>query len=249
MTYQKYTKNISKLIYSVINIYLITRGSCDIPAKILNFIFLHGRKGIKLSNMSVLYQTSYIFVNYMFPIFIEYIKVRLTYHKGIMRIYNIIEVIVKVINIGYTYKYIFHKSFVYDSVLGHIFRIMIVNYGQKDLGENNAFIIGRQFNLFLLFTLIKFGEWYYNTSINHSVSNQIAPIEKPPITSENNSIEKNKCLICLKYKFCEPVACRLCGFVFCKNCITSYLKTSRKCFYCLNTVNEDSSKAYIKIYQ
>jgi hypothetical protein len=134
--------------------------------------------------------------------------------------------------------YIFKKDFLYADVFDFVLKIMVVNQGSKD--TDKFLNIGKQLNLFFLFIIIRFGEWYYSKETKDE--NKIVEIDPPK--NINKLVEKNNCPICKKSEIESPVAMRCCGYVLCEICVGSN-KTSGKCLVCLNKIN---SNYYIKIY-
>jgi hypothetical protein len=214
---------VSKALSGIINSILIFKANATFGEYMLNYINLDISGGIPINKTNKKF--ALIFLNYILPLAFEVLyrlfKDKFSHFKSI---YEKVRLINAYIDISYKFKYIFDGKFLHSSFIEHILRIMIVNQGSKAVLSDKFLNIGKQLNLFFLFTAMRLGEWYYSKD----KAGEEGVLNIPP---PKKKINNNSCVIC-KNEITEPVALKCCGIVICEKCINGYMKNKDKCPDC-----------------
>lgn len=181
LKYLKYWKIISRFFNSLIQSCILFNYSSDFGGFILRFIKIKSDLSITpLNEIDNSIKLSYILINYvLIPILFEVFNYFCTNSnhkyplickiiKYIFNIYNLVNVIVKLL-------YTLNKKFIYFDILDIAYGLFTVNKGPKKLNDKLLEGGSRQINTFILFMVLKLGEWLNSKDKDYNSSNIIEP--------------------------------------------------------------------------
>lgn len=147
--------------------------------------------------------------------------------KEILKLIHHFKSAISVVNLIYNLTFIFKSDFLYNNFRDHLLKIMIVNQGSKESFSDKFLNIGKQLNLFFLYMVIRFSEWFLQRNKQKS-DETITEVEPPRNVNKQNI--KNECPICHSKTnlIKNQIVLSCCGFIYCEEC----LKNKHKCKIC-----------------
>ena len=240
----KYTQLFSQISESVINFLLVWNTNSTFGEYILNFVRMDCDNLELVSKSPNRYKMIvFLFLNYLLPILRTALslllkKFNFRYSEKIENFIKNINTLKIILDLLYKLAFLFSKDFIYYNFIDHLLGLILVNFGSNDNFSDKFLHIGKQINLFLLYMMIRFGEWYYQKE--EKQESNIVEIEKPNISI---GAKQNKCPMCKinTHSIANPKALKCCGYVICENCILSHLKIKNRCPVCQNLINKENS--------
>ncbi len=254
------------------NSYLILKINSSLGEFVLNFVKFDIQNKILVNENSNNKAIAYLFINFIFPVLFDLIKILLK-KFNFMQLLGKFEIIQKIATffnliLDYYFKlrYIFFADSKFFSFIDFLFKYMTINKGSTGSFSEKFLNIGKQINIFLLFIMIRIGEWYFSkdsNTDNKQINIAVPLVEKSVMKSVNNgslkeipqkTFSKGKCIFCdKKLNNDEILVLICCGLIFCQTCSKTnmdkiYKNKSSESLNCPTCTKRIGETSYIKIY-
>ncbi len=207
--YVKYNKYISKVIFGILNSIIIYKSSVDIGDYIMGFIKLKSNNLSPISEVKKEIKIAYSLVKYLLPILLDLLP-----NNKLSLLMQFIDMILKLL-------YCFKKKFIYFGLAEILFGIFSVNKGSNHINDKFTSQGSRQLNMFLLFFVMKIGEWLYSSESEVKTIDTIPPPESYSLSRNVSSFTCFNCNMSNKSskENKQILICRLCSTGVCKECL------------------------------